>query len=262
MPENGLFKPEDQDRPETLPATVEPQEGALERVSGPSAMQVLAQMGRDKASADAMAVVADLVWKQEDREAERELARDFAAFQRECPEIKKTKEVEVATRSGSSYSYFFEPLDRIERVVKPLLLKHRISYSWDSEPIDGRMVVTCILTHENGHSRKATFINAMASGSPTMSESQKHASSMTYAKRQSLIAALGISTAESDLDGADAGMQDYVTAEQAAELRDLATEAGADVAKFFAWVGADEWEYIRAGQYEPARAMLLRKLGR
>lgn len=234
---------------------------ALPAASKASALSILAQMGKDKADAEAMAVVADLVWKQEDREAEREMARDFAAFQRECPEIQKTKEVEVATRGGSSYSYWFEPLDRIERVVKPILLRHRIAYSWDSEPVDGRMVVTCILTHENGHTRKATFVNAMASGSPTMSESQKHASSMTYAKRQSLIAALGISTAEADLDGMDAGMQTYVTDEQAAELADLAEHPDVDAAKFLAWVGVADYHEIRSGQYETAKAALKRKRG-
>lgn len=242
----------------------------LERVPDPSTpaaqmvksdtYAILAQMGRDKADADAMAVVADLIWKQEDREAEREMARDFAALQRDLPDIVKTKEVEVATKSGSSYSYWFEPLDRIDRAVKPVCHRHRFAYSWTSEIQDGKQIVTCILAHENGHSKKAVFVAPMASGSPTMSEVQKHASSLTYAKRQSLCEVLGI-TAADDTDGMDPGMQEFVTEEQAAELADLAEHPDVDTDRFLSWVGADDFYEIRAGQYETAKAALKRKRG-
>ncbi len=223
----------------------------------PTAMDVLVQMGKDKADAEALAVIADLVWKQEDREAEREMARDFAELQRNLPEIVKTKEVEVATKAGSSYRYYFEPLDRIDRVVKPVAHKHRFAYSWTSEILEGKMVVTCVLAHENGHSKRAVFVAPMASGSPTMSEVQKHASSLTYAKRQSLCEVLGITTADSDTDGAS---HELVTEQQAAELQDLAESPKVDTDAFLKWVGADSFFAIRAGQFETAKAALLRKV--
>ena len=235
-------------RPETLPVA-----------SGASALSILAEMGRGKADADAMAVVADLVWKQEDREADREMSRDFAALQRDLPRFQKTKTVTVATKRGSPYSYNFEPLDRIDPVVKPICHRHNFTYSWTSEPVNGMMAITCVLMHSNGHSRNATFLAPMASGSPTMSEVQKHSSSWAYGERKSLEGVLGIVTEDEDVDGSE--HFEYVTDEQAAELADLAEHPDVDVAKFLEWVGAPNYFEIRAGKYETAKMMLKRKRG-
>ena len=232
----------------------------LPAVQADSPMAILAQLAKEGGGADQLAVIAELVWKQEDREAEREFARDFAAFQRECPPIRKTQHIDTVTKTGMKIDFFFAPLEEIERVVKPLLLKHGISYAWDSEPKDGKMVITCNLFHENGKQRKATFISPMEGGMPTMSASQKHASSMTYGRRQSLVAALGIGHADTDTDSLDPLMGGSVTEEQAAELRDLAEHPNVDTAAFLRWIGSEEFEDIASGQYETAKAALLRKV--
>ena len=233
----------------------------LPAVQADSPMAILAQLAKEGGGADQLAVIAELVWKQEDREAEREFARDFAAFQRECPPIRKTQHIDTVTKTGMKIDFFFAPLEEIERVVKPLLLKHGISYAWDSEPKDGKMVITCNLFHENGKQRKATFISPMEGGMPTMSPSQKHASSMTYGRRQSLVAALGIGHADTDTDSLDPPSTDTITEKQAADLECLAESVGADEEKFLAWIGADCFENILAAQYETAVAALKRKQG-
>ena len=234
--------------------------GADLPVKADSPMAILAQLAKEGGGADQLAVIAELVWKQEERNAKREFDDLFAQFQEACPPLIKTRRVDVVTKSGSNYDYFFAPLEEIEATIKKYLYPLGFNYSWDSDPEGKYMVVTCILAHKNGHSRSAKFVAPMASGSPTMSEIQKHASSMTYARRQSLIAVLGISTADTDTDSLDPLMGGSVTEEQAAELRDLAEHPNVDTAAFLRWIGSEEFEDIASGQYETAKAALLRKV--
>ena len=242
---------------EALPVPTERTEHPLEPASRELSPMALMQQAIDRGiDPQALVTLSELAKEWEDRRSEREFSDLFRQFQEECPDIVKRRQVNVATKNGSSYSYSFAPLEDIDRIVKPILQRLGFSYSWDSKETDGRMVVSCSLRHRNGHRETSTFIAPMASGTPTMSEIQKHASSMSYAKRQSLIAVLGITTADTDTDATDPST---VTKEEAAELLDLAESVGADREKFLKWIGAESFETILAAQYTTAVNALKRK---
>ena len=257
-PDSTLFNAEELEGPETLPVPVELQEHPLAAptrdISPMALMQQAIERGIDPAG---LVTLSELAKTWEDRRSAREFADLFRQFQAECPRIVKRRQVNVATKGGSSYSYNFAPLEDIAEIVDPILQSLGFSYSWDSREEGGRMIVSCILRHDNGHRETSTFIAPMASGSPTMSEIQKHASSMSYAKRQSLVAVLGITTADTDTDATD---PTTVTPGQAAELLDLADAGGADHGKFLAWIGAEAFEEVLASQYDTAKAALKRKV--
>ena len=115
--------------------------------------------------------------------------------------IKKTSEAEILDREGGlKYRYKYAELDEIARTVVPILHKFGLSYSWDSSLAEGIMTVVCTLRHVNTYETTATF------GCPTeskagMSEQQKSAGALTFARRQSLIQVLGLTTCDPDNDG-------------------------------------------------------------
>jgi len=194
------------------------------------------------------------------RAAAAQFARDLAAFQRECPPIPKTSTAQVVTTKGAKFSYRYAELDEIARTVTPRLSQRGMSWTWDSEVRDGMVRCTCTLRHENGHAITATFA-APVESSAGMSEQQKHAAALTYARRQSLIQVLGLTTTDPDTDGAGGRAPETITAEQVEALEDLIAEVKADKAKFLRWLRVERLEDVPVSQFQPAVQALRRKGG-
>lgn len=123
-------------------------------------------------------------------------------FQSECPVIPKTKTVR------GSYSYSYAPLDVIVATVSPLLAKHGLSYRFDTrfEESPPAQVVTCVVTHRQGHSEQSEFRAPVDTGA-RMNTMQQSASSLTYAKRYAFCNALGILTGDEDDDSRSSSAQ-------------------------------------------------------
>lgn len=213
------------------------------------------------ANMDAASVekIAALCERMEDREAAREFAEALAAFQEECPAIVKNRKANIATRSGGEYGYKFADLESIVRIVRPLLRKHGLAFTWNSTEQGGKVTCECILRHVNGHSISASF-TATTETSAAMSGAQKHAAAFTFARRQSLTAVLGVVTADTDDDGAGGAVSAQpIDENQAANLRALIDEAKADSRKFLAFFGLKRIEELPAARFKEAVDMLERK---
>jgi len=236
--------------------------GADLPVKADSPMAILrtaVEQGIDAASIEKL---AELAWRQEERNAAKEYAAALTQFKRRCPSIRKTRGGPKVSREGSECMYYYAPLDEITRTIDPILQDLDLSYSWDTvDHENGMKTVTCVLRHVNGHSERSAFTCPCDSKSPAMSGQQKHGGADTYARRYSLTAILGITTADTDLDSLAPPSTDTITEKQAADLACLAESVGADEEKFLAWIGADCFENILAAQYETAVAALKRKQG-
>jgi hypothetical protein len=152
-------------------------------------------------------------------------ARDFAdalgEFQDSCPPVAKTNRVDYVAKSGARVKYDFANLDEIVSTIRPHLRKHGFSFSWDSflnDPGTIRRTV-CILRHRNGHQQAAEF-SCPVGGAPSMSEMQKHAGTLTYGERYSLLQVCGIHTEEPDPDEQQADAA-KITEDQVTEIREL-----------------------------------------
>jgi hypothetical protein len=66
----------------------------------------------------------------------------LAAFQGECPEIKKTKQF---GKDGDKMKFMYAPLDEFIAVVSPVTSKHGLSYTWEEGKEKGTIV--CALYH-------------------------------------------------------------------------------------------------------------------
>lgn len=119
----------------------------------------------------------------------------LAAFQAECPVIRRKKH--VAILGGANYAY--ASLDQIIRQVQPLLEKHGFSHQCDSDIAEGWVTAIVTITHRDGHSESKGF-KVPSETKAGMSPQQKYGAAMTFATRYAFCAALGIRTGDEDTD--------------------------------------------------------------
>lgn len=211
-----------------------------------------------------VAVLERIVALQEhvtDRNAETAMNEAVSKFQQECPQIAKRSKARIATKSGGSFEYKYADLSEIAHVIRPILARHGLSYTWDAESNEKTVSVTCILRHVEGATRTAKFSGPSTSNSGA-SDIQKVGAAVTYARRQSLVQVLGLVMADGDADGAQPMDSDHtITDVQLANLQALVDELGAKLNKpaFFKYFGVERLSEIPQARYAEAREALERK---
>jgi len=197
-----------------------------------------------------------------ERNARAAFFEALSKFQEDAPEIRKSKTANIVSkRTGASFSYRYAPLEEISRGIRPMLRKHGLSYHWDIPGLAaGVMQVCCVLRHVEGHEERSTF-PVPVDGGDRMSAAQANGAALTYGKRQSLVAVLGLTTADDDNDGAGdaADTAELVTDAQAADLRALMREVKADEPKFLRWLKVASVEELPAARYREAVTALEQK---
>lgn len=196
--------------------------------------------------------------RMSDRAAAAEFAAALARFQRACPLIARTSRADIVSGSGAKFSYNYAELDEIVRTIRDLLHECGLSYSWDSKVgPNGMLECTCTLTHVKGHKSQASFACPTESRAG-MSAAQKVAAALTFARRQTLVQVLGLTTCDSDTD-AVLGSVAPISAEQVQMLANLITEVGADVGRFLKYMGVATLAEIQERHYAGAVAALQQK---
>lgn len=218
----------------------------------------------DSLTPDALERMVALAERVQDRQARHAFDEAFAAFQAECPVIRKNSLVDYPTNNGRRVQYRHASLDEIAKTVRPILHSHGLSYKWDSEQAPNAVKATCILRHVDGHSEQASF-TASTAFKGDMNDAQRSAAALTYAKRQSLVQVLGITTAEDDVDGAqpaDRGPAVTITDGQVARLRDLLETRGdpEQEGRILNLFGIDDLSELPAAKFESTVATLQRQI--
>ena len=202
--------------------------------------------------------------QQDDREAKRQFFDAMAQFQSECPPIeKKAKATKAVGDTGTKLLYKYATLDEIARVANPILHRLGLSFSWDPK-IDekGLMVCACVVRHRNGHEERSTFTCPIAKDSYLpLSDGQKASGTLTLAKRQSLIAALGLTTCDEDTDGAeDAASLDKIGPGQEVEILTMLDATGANRPAFLRYFKVESVADLPVTKFNEAMAMLKAKV--
>lgn len=171
-------------------------------------------------SIEQLAQLMDLQERWEKKEAKKTFMVALAAFQAEMPVLKKNKTAKITSKTGGSYSYTYAELGYITSIITPLLSKHGLSYRWDFQEVGDKLKVTCNVTHIDGHT-ECTSMEAGRDNSGSKNDIQQKGSTMTYLQRYTLIGALGLSTANEDIDGQ--GTQENESLKAAKEAIEKAT---------------------------------------
>lgn len=121
----------------------------------------------------------------------------MAAAKAEIPVIAKNREVDFTSAKGRTH-YKHEDLAEIARTVTPILGRHGLSYRFrTTSNINEPVVVTCIVSHREGHFEENTLC-AGRDDSGNKNSIQAVGSTLTYLQRMTLKAALGLAAAEDD----------------------------------------------------------------
>lgn len=134
----------------------------------------------------------------EKQHAERDFNAAIAAAKLEIGPIVKNKTVDFTSAKGRT-NYKHEDMAEIARTIDPILARNGLSYRHKSEQSNGKLRVTCIVSHASGYSEPTT-LEAAEDHSGNKNSIQAIGSAATYLQRYTLKLALGLS-ASTDDDG-------------------------------------------------------------
>jgi len=158
---------------------------------------------------DKFAKLVDIVKMLENEKAKRDFYEALSNFQGEVPPIKKLSRADMGYgKPKYNYAEFGEIVTTIQEPLK----RHGLSYHFEigNEPvvIKGEkgedvivefVAVTCTVAHKSGY-EKTTTMSVQKDAGAGKSNVQAVGSTITYLKRYTLLALLGIGTADPDDD--------------------------------------------------------------
>lgn len=123
-----------------------------------------------------------------------ELSKALVKAVGEIGDIPKNKTVEVRKKDGGRYGFKYADLTDVINIVRPVLAKNGVAVLQTAETDRDTVSVWTTILHESGE-----YITHQATRMPSGNDAQGTGSSITYARRYSLLAVLGLS-AEDDTD--------------------------------------------------------------
>jgi len=211
-------------------------------------ISVAVQQGADLAKIEKL---MDLRDRWEATEARKAYVSAMAAFKAEPIAILKTKQVNIPGGAKFAHATLADVVDG----VCSALSKHGLSHAWETSQGDGRITVTCVITHQLGHSERTTLSGA-PDDSGRKNSIQQVASTVTYLERYTLMAACGLAAKDMDDDargatghaqankpeGYDAWSADMeAKADEGTEAFRAAWKASKAEYRVFASAGKDGW---------------------
>jgi hypothetical protein len=197
----------------------------------------------------------DLQERYERNKAAQAFAEAITRFQRECPQIEKIN-------SGAKDAYRYAPLEEVDRVARPYMVKHSIVPTFTTSTDEkGSMLVTCRI-RVGTHTEETTIRLPPLQGNNLVNSAQVEAQRISYGKRYALCAALNIVTTAEDTDGL---VGDNVNKAQQDEIMGLirqCNEAGkpVDFTRFKEWLQIEKLEDLPQRELPKALTELRNKL--
>lgn len=160
-------------------------------------LKVAVEQGADL---DKLQKLMDLQDRWEANQARKAFVTAMAGFKSEPIAILKSKHVNIPGGAKFAHATLADVCDG----VCASLSKHGLSHKWETAQDKDAITVTCIITHEMGHSERAT-LSAPPDDSGKKNGIQQVASTVTYLQRYTLMSATGLAARDMDDDGRGAG---------------------------------------------------------
>ena len=164
-------------------------------------MQMAIKEGSDVATMERLWALNE---KVEAANAKKAYVAAMSKFKQNPPVIEKDKQVRYQNQDGSWTEYWHASLGNVVDKITERLGEYGFSHSWNVEQLEGGQIkVTCILTHEQGHSEQVSM-SSSRDDSGKKNNIQQLSSTNTYLQRYTLLAVTGSATEEGDDDGRSA----------------------------------------------------------
>lgn len=134
----------------------------------------------------------------EAKNAKKAYDEAMSEFQKNKPDLFKTKKVSFNSKAGGRVEYNYNPLPKIQKAIDPILGELGISYKWDQKTEGGKIRVRCVPSHVDGHSEPGEWLEGDADTSGTKNSIQATGSTISFLKRYTIEGAFGLSSDEDD----------------------------------------------------------------
>lgn len=188
----------------------------------------------------------------EKNEAVKAYHQAMSNFKANPPKIDKDRKVGFDGRQGGKVSYSHASLGNVTDKINEALSQHGLSVSWRTHQ-NGKIVVTCRITHAKGHSEE-TSLSADADSSGSKNSIQAIGSTITYLERYTLLALTGLATFDQDDDAQSA--VEKIGDEELHLLRDQFIELNVKADKFLEYLGIERLEDLKKSDFPKAQAAL------
>ena len=191
------------DGPANSPATYPVEAASQGTALTPARMlEIAVERGADL---DQLQRFMDLNDRYQAAQAKKAYDAAFARFKANAPKLVKNKLVDFTTKSGARTTYMHATLDNVVGAAVPLLAAQGLTHRWKTTQADGRITVTCTLTHVDGHSEHET-LTAQPDDSGNKNSIQAVISARTYLERHTFLGITGLAAGDAeDDDGQGAG---------------------------------------------------------
>ena len=123
----------------------------------------------------------------------------MSAFKANPPQLHKNKTVDFTSQKGRT-TYKHATLDEVALQIGAGMSPHGLSFRWNTEQLNGKVRVTCILSHKAGH-QETVLLEAGADNTGNKNDIQQIGSTITYLQRYTLLAISGMAVQDQDDDG-------------------------------------------------------------
>jgi hypothetical protein len=155
-------------------------------------------------SVETLAKLMELAERWQANEARNAYVVAMNAFKANPPTLTKNKHVQFGNTN-----YDHATLDNVVDTITSGLSKHGLSHCWKVRQTADRIEVTCVITHELGHSESVSM-EAGADTSGSKNSIQAIGSAVTYLQRYTLMSATGMAAKGTDNDGQTAEAPDWL----------------------------------------------------
>lgn len=206
---------------------------AKEQNSPANIMRIALTHGQDL---DKVEKMLELQIKWEENEAKKAYHKAMAVFKANPPKVWRDLQVkyEVGTKA-TEWSH--ADLGVAGEAIGKALGECQLNHTWRTEPQqDGKIKVSCIITHELGHS-ESTWLTSGPDTTGSKNAIQALGSAIFYLERYTLFALTGIAPTRMDDDGRGAETKvEYVSKGEVAAMQKIMSEKGLDTDLFFTYV--------------------------
>jgi len=226
-------------------------------VRGPSTLIEMALTnGADEKALEKLEKVLELQERWEANEAKKAYVKAMAEFKKDPPHIYKDKE-------NKQYTSRYSSIDATVNATIPKLAEYGFSHNWQfGKTESGNPQVTCVLTHEFGHSESVTFdAPPDTSGGGSKNPIQQIKSTHTYLKIATFEAVTGLVSREINVDDDGNSASVCIGKKQVAEIEKKIKEVKADKGKFLGYLKVKSVEDIPLESYDTAMTALASKAG-
>lgn len=158
------------------------------------------------------------------------------------------------TNKANEIQSTYAKWEDVNEAIRPILSSHGFALSFRISHPEGKIAVTGVLSHREGHSEETT-IALPHDSSGSKNAVQAVGSSVSYGKRYTAFALLNITTRGED-DDARKAPGGTLSADQVETLQAEIVHAGADLARFLRFFRIERLDDLPAGRFSEAIRLL------